>query len=391
MMKTRSFHRFWIRPNFFNLILLCIFLCMMVLISLNIDDGNTLVTRDISMRRPMMMPMIPKYKSSFDLSKLEDNDKSQLIDLKDFRFLINNLPCHRSSSSLLKTVDNTIVIENGNNSISPDDDSNSVDIFLLIFIHSAPNNFKKRKIIRDTWASSQNISFSQIRRVFLLGLVDDIELQRSINQENKIHGDIIQGNFVDTYRNLTYKHVMGLKWITYYCRSAKFVLKTDDDIFVDTYQLINHLKGLMINSLTQPKRLINCFVVRNPYPKRSANSKWKVTYQEFPGKHYPDYCSGWVIIFTSYAVFELYLQSTSTLYFWVDDVYVTGLLADKAAIDRTDLGSKLTLIDKNIEKWSKAKKTLSLPPMFARPAAIKDLQIIYDLWNKTIRYYQFVT
>ncbi|XP_053201843.1 beta-1,3-galactosyltransferase 5-like [Panonychus citri] len=187
------------------------------------------------MRRPIIVT--PKYKSSFDLSKLEDNDMSQLIDLKDFRFLINNLPCHRSSSSsfafssskssssLLETVDSTIVIQNGNNSISPDDDSNSVDIFLLIFIHSAPNNFEKRKIIRDTWASSQNISFSQIRRVFLLGLVDDIELQRSINQENKIHGDIIQGNFVDTYRNLTYKHVMGLKWITYYCRSAKFIIR----------------------------------------------------------------------------------------------------------------------------------------------------------------------
>ena len=33
--------------------------------------------------------------------------------------------------------------------------------------------------------------------------------------------------------NLTLKSVMGLKWSAIFCPQAKFVLKTDDDIFVN--------------------------------------------------------------------------------------------------------------------------------------------------------------
>ena len=112
--------------------------------------------------------------------------------------------------------------------------------------------------------------------------------------------------------------------------------------------------------------------------------------QEYPGKYYPTYCFGWGVILSPDVVFDLYLESRTTPYFWVDDVYVTGLLAEKAAIEQTDLGPKLALTDQEIEKWAQAKETLTLPPMFARPAAIKNLQTINDLWNKTIRYYQFV-
>ena len=35
---------------------------------------------------------------------------------------------------------------------------------------------------------------------------------------------------------------MALKWINEYCNDAKFILKTDDDIIVNTFALINHLK-----------------------------------------------------------------------------------------------------------------------------------------------------
>jgi hypothetical protein len=37
---------------------------------------------------------------------------------------------------------------------------------------------------------------------------------------------------------------MALKWINDYCKNAKFILKTDDDIIVNTFALINHLKLL---------------------------------------------------------------------------------------------------------------------------------------------------
>lgn len=48
----------------------------------------------------------------------------------------------------------------------------------------------------------------------MLGAVNNESLQNAINEESERYHDLVQGNFVDSYRNLTYKHVMGLKWIT---------------------------------------------------------------------------------------------------------------------------------------------------------------------------------
>ena len=45
----------------------------------------------------------------------------------------------------------------------------------------------------------------------------------------------MQGNFLDTYYNLTYKSVMGHLWVSEFCRQAELVVKTDDDIYVDLY------------------------------------------------------------------------------------------------------------------------------------------------------------
>ena len=39
--------------------------------------------------------------------------------------------------------------------------------------------------------------------------------------------------FQDIYYNLTLKTVMGLKWSSIYCSQVKYVMKTDDDIFVN--------------------------------------------------------------------------------------------------------------------------------------------------------------
>ena len=39
--------------------------------------------------------------------------------------------------------------------------------------------------------------------------------------------------FQDIYYNLTLKTVMGLKWTSIYCNQAKYIMKTDDDIFVN--------------------------------------------------------------------------------------------------------------------------------------------------------------
>jgi hypothetical protein len=45
--------------------------------------------------------------------------------------------------------------------------------------------------------------------IFSLGLVSDMSLQLQIEKESEKFKDVVQGYFTDSYRNLTYKGVMG--------------------------------------------------------------------------------------------------------------------------------------------------------------------------------------
>ena len=73
-----------------------------------------------------------------------------------------------------------------------------------------------------------------------------------IKQESTKHQDIVQGGFLDTYHNLSYKAILGNLWVSEFCNQAEFVVKTDDDMFVDLYevshQFSQYLQHLFLNT-----------------------------------------------------------------------------------------------------------------------------------------------
>ena len=111
-----------------------------------------------------------------------------------------------------------------------DNTSSSSSIDLLIYVHSTPSNLKNRLLIRETWAKRG--LFPQTRLVFMLGSTSNKTIQHKLELEYQIYNDIVQQNFDDSYRNLTLKCIMALEWVSNYCPSAKYVLKTDDDVIV---------------------------------------------------------------------------------------------------------------------------------------------------------------
>ena len=92
-----------------------------------------------------------------------------------------------------------------------------------------------RDAIRSTWGRPKFRNSQSGVLVFLLGSSTDEKIQMQLNDENQENGDIIQGNFSDTYHNLTYKNIMGKLWVSHFCPQAKFAVKTDDDCYVDLY------------------------------------------------------------------------------------------------------------------------------------------------------------
>ena len=54
--------------------------------------------------------------------------------------------------------------------------------------------------------------------------------------------DLVQGNFVDSYKNLTLKAVLGLRWMSQYCSEAPFAIKTDDDTFLNIFEMVRLMR-----------------------------------------------------------------------------------------------------------------------------------------------------
>ena len=73
--------------------------------------------------------------------------------------------------------------------------------------------------------------------MFCTGSTFDENIQRSLEEESQEYGDLVQGDFLDNYHNLSYKGIMGNLWVAEFCSQAEFLVKTDDDMFVDMYEV----------------------------------------------------------------------------------------------------------------------------------------------------------
>lgn len=194
--------------------------------------------------------------------------------------------------------------------------------FLLILVHSAPKNFEKRKVIRRTWGRRKR----RVLLLFALGSVKYQKIQKKIVRENRIYGDIIQGTFLDSYKNLTYKHIMLFKYVVYHCEQAKYMLKTDDDIFINVDSLTSFLeknvsaKGAVNFLLCLPnsEKIIRSF--------RGDYAKWRLSFKDHPEKKHPPSCVGIFLVYSKNVIFELYSEAQNSEFFWIDDLHVTGHL-----------------------------------------------------------------
>lgn len=273
---------------------------------------NDTKTNTTSMNTAAQKPNAPLNK------QLAKTDANVLIDLNNFDYLINQPACHYESSAT-----------NDGNSNNNNNQHNEPPI-ALILVHSAPQNRHKRNTIRQTWGKAD----ARMRIYFLLGAVNTTSMQQQLLHESNMFQDIIQGNFFDTYRNMTYKHTMALKWFVYNCPKLKYLLKTDDDVFVNTPAVFEFLKS----GISDDQSLLFCYQVSGARIKRTYRSKWRVSTKEFPGWYYPPYCPGFVIVYSNDVVWRLYQKAQQWPYFWIDDVHITGTLAQHINVSITTFG-----------------------------------------------------
>jgi hypothetical protein len=252
-----------------------------------------------------------------------------LINITNFKFIINNDIC------------------------------NVTPIALVTIVHTALGNKEARDIIRTTWGSA-SVPEATFKLVFLLGATAEQELQSSIAKENDQHQDMVQGDFLDTYRNLSYKNIMGNLWVSQFCEQANFVVKTDDDQYVDLYEVLV-LTRRYYNSLEYIKdRFLLCPVLRGNPILRDPGIKWFVSDGEIPTEveFYPNHCTGWLHIASPGTSRALAEAATRVSFFWIDDAWVTGYIARHLNITHLDI----------VDLWSIPKEKLLLSKSVQNPA-----------------------
>ncbi|XP_016913719.2 beta-1,3-galactosyltransferase 1 isoform X1 [Apis cerana] len=202
--------------------------------------------------------------------------------------------------------------------------------YLFIIICSAVTNIKARTAIRNTWANKNNLDNtynSSVKVAFLLGQSDNDTLNNIIAEESHQYNDIIQEKFYDTYNNLTLKSVMMLKWITSNCGQAKYLMKTDDDMFVNIPTLMKTLQ-----SRSQTTDILLGSLICNAKPILDPNNKWYTPKYMYSERIYPNYLSGTGYVMSLDVAFKLYHAALITPLLHLEDVYITGLCAKYAKI-----------------------------------------------------------
>ncbi|KAM9341949.1 UDP-GlcNAc:betaGal beta-1,3-N-acetylglucosaminyltransferase 7, like [Pholidichthys leucotaenia] len=197
------------------------------------------------------------------------------------------------------------------------------EVHLLMVVKSVIEQHDRREAVRKTWGKERTVDGRKIQTLFLLGTPttgkDIKNLQKLIEFEDQIYGDILQWDFMDTFFNLTLKEVNFLKWFSIYCPEVRFIFKGDDDVFVNTHNLLE-----LIDFKVQERRDWDLFVgdtISKAIPIRNRQSKYYIP-RELYDKPYPPYVGGGGFLMSSPVARRLFAASENLELYPIDDVFL---------------------------------------------------------------------
>lgn len=206
---------------------------------------------------------------------------------------------------------------------------------LVIAVVSAPSNLQQRMEIRKSWRKDALNSSYGITVLFFLGKSSyNDTTERKASAEASVYGDIVQLDFEDSYRNLTLKAYGIIRWFSLYTINAQYLLKVDDDTYVNIERLVGMLpptggSGKQLKLLTGVGRMRV-----QPVRDMAAGERY-VAESDYPEPTYPPYLSGGGYLLSRDAAVKInnacrYVTSSLP----VEDVLITGLCANIAGVRR---------------------------------------------------------
>ncbi|CAL4065063.1 unnamed protein product [Meganyctiphanes norvegica] len=202
------------------------------------------------------------------------------------------------------------------------------DLYIINMVATGPWEFIARSRIRSLWGNDKWRNQTGFSTVFLIGSTKDVNLIQKVKEESDIFHDIVQFSFYDSYKNLTLKTLSGLHWVKNFCKNPTWLLKSDTDVLVNTFQLSRFLHNFDRSNGDRINRLI-CKEKpkRNLTPCRTCSKKkWNISWEEWPHSRYPPHCQGPGYLIPRRLVGAIYNASDKHHPFRMEDIYYTGVV-----------------------------------------------------------------
>ena len=212
------------------------------------------------------------------------------------------------------------------------------DPYILVCVVSHVNNFE----VRNKWRTfMKNVSLEDAsspaltlgyEMVFLVaeGSQND---SKKLQKEHFDHGDIVQVGFQEAYHKLVSKSLAMLDWFNHWCQRAQFLLKIDDDVFLNLPKLAN-----IIQKAQEKERIIsgeNFLLgryVMNRLTPRQKHSRWYIPETLYNKTLLPPFVNGAAYIMSKTAVHGIQSKCAKGPAILVEDIFLTGICRQKAGV-----------------------------------------------------------
>ncbi|XP_077985335.1 beta-1,3-galactosyltransferase 1-like [Glandiceps talaboti] len=276
----------------------------------------------------------------------------------------------------LNNFSNTYLVHNSN--ICNDGlatETSKGELLLLMVTPTILGKSEVRQTIRETRGTVKELSGYRIVQLFIIGISSSdsvISLEKVRNEYDRF-GDILFVDMKDTYRNLVNKTILIMHWAALYCSNAKYVMKVDDDVYVNMVNLVHMLESSPRN------RYVVSVVHGHIVPIRTKKSKFYVSEEDWPEKLYPPYPSGPAYVMSYDVTRDIYLHALNTPLFVWEDVYV-GVVLKK-------IGIKLTS-NTGFDSLAPKRRLCELQKLITSHSC--DAAKLYNTWNALSKYEDFL-
>uniref|UniRef100_UPI00358E21C0 beta-1,3-galactosyltransferase 2-like n=2 Tax=Myxine glutinosa TaxID=7769 RepID=UPI00358E21C0 len=207
--------------------------------------------------------------------------------------------------------------------------------FLLLLVFTAPDEGEVRDAIRETWGGVHSVVWSpngdrvNVTSMFLIGMVaasdsEAVTKQAAVLLESQRKHDVVQYTEVDTFDTLTFKTLAGMIWAHRHCQQAKYIMKSEGDVFVNIEYLV---KVLLQPGQPAHTDYLTGSLVKGGRPQRDPKNKWFIPFDVYPDRIYPPFALTSAYVLSADLAPKILNASQYLPHFKLADVYLGMCLA----------------------------------------------------------------